>query len=97
MHGNFSCFCYRLLTFFIINFFKKISHEHYQSAKPFRSRSGPTFVGPDLGPNCLQMLSADDKKSPLARKELMPFNDKTCNVFSLRLLALNQCGTAEEL
>ena len=27
------------------------------------------FVGPDLGPNCLQRLSADDK-SLLARKEL---------------------------
>ena len=27
------------------------------------------FVGPDLSPNCLQRLSADDK-SPLARKEL---------------------------
>ena len=26
------------------------------------------FVGPDLGPNCLQMLAADDK-SPLAGKE----------------------------
>ena len=26
-------------------------------------------VGPDLGPNCLQRLSADDK-SPLTRKEL---------------------------
>ena len=26
-------------------------------------------VGPDLGPNCLQRLSADDN-SPLARKEL---------------------------
>ena len=28
------------------------------------------FVGPHLGPNCLQRLSADDK-SPLAGKELM--------------------------
>ena len=27
-------------------------------------------VGPDLSPNCLQRLSADDKKLPLARKEL---------------------------
>ena len=27
-------------------------------------------VRPDLGPNCLQRLSADDK-SPLARKELI--------------------------
>ena len=28
------------------------------------------FVGPDLGPNCLQRLSADNKKSPLASIEL---------------------------
>ena len=27
------------------------------------------YVGPDLGPNCLKRLSANDK-SPLARKEL---------------------------
>ena len=27
-------------------------------------------VGPDLDPNCLQRLSADDKKSQLARIEL---------------------------
>ena len=26
----------------------------------FGYRSGPTFVGPDLGPNCLQRLSADN-------------------------------------
>ena len=24
----------------------------------------PRFVGPDLGPNCLQRLSADDKSHP---------------------------------
>ena len=28
------------------------------------------FVGPGLGPNCLLRLSAGDKKSPLAGKEL---------------------------
>ena len=28
------------------------------------------FVSPDLDPNCLQRLSADDKKSQLAAKEL---------------------------
>ena len=27
------------------------------------------FISPDVGPNCLQRLSAEDK-SPLARKEL---------------------------
>ena len=35
--------------------------EHYQSVKQFESRSGPTCVGPDLGPNCLLRLSADIK------------------------------------
>ena len=28
------------------------------------------FVGPDLDPNCLQRLSADNKSRPLACKEL---------------------------
>ena len=52
------------------NFFKIFS---FQSIKRFGSRSGPTFsnglnpdqdrhfVSPDLGPNCLQRLSANHK------------------------------------
>ena len=27
-------------------------------------------VGPDLGPNCLQELSADDKRSPLSKERV---------------------------
>ena len=50
-------FC-RLLIFFFKNNFYKIFQEYHQSVKQFGSRSG--FVGPDLGPNCLQRLSADD-------------------------------------
>ena len=48
--------------FFKINFFKKFFQEHYQSVKWFGTRSGPAHysVGPDLEPNCLQRLSADD-------------------------------------
>ena len=58
MLGNFSCFCCRLLTFFKIILFEKFFQEHYQSDERFGSRSGP-----DLGPNCFQRLSADDKCS----------------------------------
>ena len=47
MLGNFSSLFFRLLNFFKINFFKKVLQGH--------------FVGPDLGPNSLQRLSADDK------------------------------------
>ena len=36
--GNCSCFCCCLLTFFKINFFKKLFQEHYQSVKPVGSR-----------------------------------------------------------
>ena len=46
--------------FFKINFWGNFFQEYHQSVKQFGSRSGPTFVGPDLGPNCLQKLSADD-------------------------------------
>ena len=33
---------------------------NHQSVKQFGPRSGSHCVGPDLGPNCLQRLSADD-------------------------------------
>ena len=36
-------------------------------------------VSPDLGPNCLQKLSAD-LKSPLASKEARNSNLKTCSM-----------------
>ena len=61
MLGNFSYFCCRLLTFFKINFFKKFFQENSQSFKRFGSRSGRRSVSPDLGPNCLQKLSAGDE------------------------------------
>ena len=43
--GNFVCFC-RLLIFFLLNSTLKVGPDQ--------------DVGPDLGPNCLQRLSADD-------------------------------------
>ena len=62
--GNFACF---LLS---ADFFSKLTsfRNNYQSVKQFGSRSERQtvwiqirhFVGPDLGPNCLQRLSADD-------------------------------------
>ena len=60
MLGSFFFFG-RLLTFFKINFFRKFFQERDQSVKQFESRSGPTYVGLDLGPNCLQRLSAHNK------------------------------------
>ena len=40
-----------LLIFFKIDFLEKFYQNYHQSVKH--------FVGPDLGPNCLQKLSAD--------------------------------------
>ena len=57
----------RLLMFFSSNqLFQKHSFENMitdQNVKwlGYSLRSGPTFLGPDLGPNCLQSLSADNK------------------------------------
>ena len=45
------------LTFF----FKKIFQEYQQRVKEFGPRSGQHFVGSNLGPNCLQRLSAETK------------------------------------
>ena len=50
-----------LLIFFKINFFSKNSFRNTirvsNSSDPDQARH---FVGPDLGPNCLQKLSPDD-------------------------------------
>ena len=54
--GNFSCFCCCLLTFFKINFFKKLFQEHFQSVKWFGSRSGPTFCRSRSGSKLLTKI-----------------------------------------
>ena len=48
---------------FKIKVFIKFFQEHYQSIKRFRTSSEVQIrnVGPDLGPNSLQNLSAGDK------------------------------------
>ena len=53
-----------------LTFSQKFFQEHCQSVKQFGFRSGQTFFSPDLGPNYLQRLTADNKKSPITRKEL---------------------------
>ena len=57
--GNFACFFY-LLMFFKFNFFEKFFHEYHQSVKNLDPDQAQHFVGPDLGPKCLQKLPADD-------------------------------------
>ena len=50
-------------------FFKKIFRNHIRVSNSLDSDQDRPSVGPDLGPNCLQRLSAH-YKSPLALKEL---------------------------
>ena len=65
--GNFSTICCCLLTFFFkINFFKKFFQDTIRVTNGLDPDQDRHFVGPELGPNCLQRLSADDK-SPLAQ------------------------------
>ena len=63
MLGKFSCFCC-LLLFYKMNFFKKLFQEYHQSVNFYcldQDQAGQ-FVGPDLGPNCLQMLSVSTSR-----------------------------------
>ena len=64
MLGNFSwCFC-RQLPFFKITFFKNNRSGTISECQTIWVRS----VGPDLGPNSLQRLSADDKSTERVKK-----------------------------
>ena len=68
--GNFLHFCC-LLTFLQTNFFsKKLFQEYYRGVKWCDPDQDQHSFGPDLGPNSLQRLSANDKKTLLQRKEL---------------------------
>ena len=53
-------FC-RLLSFFKMNFFKKSFRDAIRVSNGLDLDQDRRSVGPDLGPNCLQMLSAADK------------------------------------
>ena len=59
--GNFACFLSSLDFFLKINFFKKSFRNTIRVSNSLDPDQDQNFVGPDLGPNCLQRLSADDK------------------------------------
>ena len=70
MLGKLSCFCCHLLTFFPNNSFRKgdttgMSQEMDPDHDQFCSSV------PSLGPNCLQRLSADDKKVATSKERFM--------------------------
>ena len=48
------------IFFFKINFFEKLLQEYHQCLNILDPDQDQHFVEPDLGPNCLQRLSADD-------------------------------------
>ena len=68
MLSNFSCFFVVVTSAYLFQnqLFSKNSFRVSNCLDPDQDRH---YVGPDLGPNCLLKLSADDK-SPLASKEL---------------------------
>ena len=62
MLANFSCICCCLLTFFFkSNFFKNYFRNMIRVSSSLDPDQYRHSVGPDLGPNCLQRLLADDK------------------------------------
>ena len=78
MLGNFNVRC-RLLIFFKVNFFEKFFREYQQDVNSLDPDQAQHFVGPDLGPNCLQRLSADDT----SRQRYNPFPAVTTFVVCL--------------
>ena len=54
-----------------MNFFEKFFQEYNQSVQQFGTKSGLTFRRADLGPNCLQRLSADDTRRQRVKKSIL--------------------------
>ena len=49
-------------TFFLNQLFQKKIQKYHQSVKQLDPNQARHFVGTDLGTNCLQRLSVDDKR-----------------------------------
>ena len=62
--------------FFKINIFKKFFQEAIRVSKRLDPDQVQLYVGPDSGPNCLQMLSAD------ANNVSLPVSDRTSYLYS---------------
>ena len=78
MLGNFSCFYCRLLTFQKLTFFLEFFQEHYQTV--WSHDQDRHSVGPDLGPSCLQRLTADEELDNASRQRV---NKKLPGSFTL--------------
>ena len=83
MLGNFTFFVSYFSTLHVLFF--KLSSECQTAWIQIR----PHSVRPDLGPNCLQRSSADDKLPPLAGKELRLFRDHIFTILDATNSTLN--------
>ena len=78
--------CCRLLTISKLTFSKNSLMNTIRVSNSLDLDQDPCSFSPDLGPNCLQRLSADSKKKlSRARKEF-----KFCNLVALFILKLTE-------
>ena len=62
--GNFACFFVVCGFFFKLNFSKKYFRNTIRVSNSLDPDQARESFGPVMGPNCVQRLSADDKKHP---------------------------------
>ena len=94
---NYECLCFFFVCFFALllrSFFSPKSTYSKNSSrkticvKQFGSRSGPTKFGTELGPSCLQRLSADNtswQNLIILLSQQVPFHQTLQNALNYRL------------
>ena len=81
MLGNFACFFFTSADFFQNQHFQKILSGISSVSNILDQDQAGLLVGPDLAPNCLQRLSADDTSKQKSTYALS-FADKHAQRFS---------------
>ena len=82
MLGNFSCFCGLLFCWLFSKnfFFQNKNKKSFRNTTRVSNSLDPSqdqhYVGPDFGSNCLQRLSAEEKKTLLSDSNLESVNYK---------------------
>ena len=73
---------YHLLIFFKINFFKNIFSNTIRVSNSLDPDQARQNVGPDMGPNCLQRLSADDTRRQTVKESIITAADEILGYLS---------------
>ena len=92
MLGIFSCFCWPLLTFFLKLAFSNNSFRNtFRVSNSLDPDQEQHFMGPDLGPNCLQKMTKVTASKERVNAQLVLLNTSNPDTHGILNIHISKC------